>query len=111
MTPRQYVIAGQIALAVYAFLLIGGGVLGYVKAQSKPSLIAGGLSGIFALLCLALTTVGGLGFWPAALLAVIMVTVFGARLAKTRKLMPSGVLLVLSLGLLVLMIRVIGQME
>jgi uncharacterized membrane protein (UPF0136 family) len=85
-------------LWVYIILLLVGGLIGFLKAKSKVSLIA---SSIFAAL-LVLTTLPGL-FQPKAALGisnVIMVViflVFAMRLAKTKKFMPSGMLLILTI--------------
>jgi uncharacterized membrane protein (UPF0136 family) len=95
---------GQITLGVYALLLAVGGVIGYVKAQSKPSLIAGIGSGILALACEKLTTVNptaGLGL--GALLALLMLVMFSMRFAKSRKFMPSGMLGAVSLVVVVIL--------
>lgn len=92
-------LTGQITLAVYALLLAAGGLVGYLKAGSKPSLIAGSISALIALAALALSF--GQGDWGVYLglaLAVVMNLVFGYRYAiKTRKFMPSGLLAAVSL--------------
>jgi uncharacterized membrane protein (UPF0136 family) len=91
-------IAARIALGLYALLLAGGGVMGYVKAQSRPSLIAGLASGLAALACLILSTSRPtLAAILGIVLAALMFVVFGIRLARTRKFMPSGLLLAVSL--------------
>ena len=103
MTPRDVVIAGQVALAVYALLLAGGGYMGYAKAGSRPSLIAGTASAAVALLALALTFLGGFGFWIGLILSVALTIMFGVRLSKTGKFMPSGMLLILSVAMIGMM--------
>jgi uncharacterized membrane protein (UPF0136 family) len=91
--------AGQVVLGVYALLLAVGGVIGYARAGSRPSLIAGLLSAVGALAAMALVArdaAWGLGL--GALLAIVLALFFGYRFAvKTRKFMPSGMLAVLSL--------------
>ncbi len=92
-------VAGQIVLGVYAVLLAVGGVIGYTKAGSRPSLIAGLASAVAALIALVLSFLSsdwGLGL--GALLAILLAVFFGYRFAvKTRKFMPAGLLAVVSL--------------
>ena len=85
-------------LWIYIVLLLVGGLIGFFKAGSRVSLIS---SSVFALL-LVLTTLRGI-FQPAfaqdlanVILAVLLV-VFAMRLAKTKKFMPSGMMLVLTI--------------
>jgi uncharacterized membrane protein (UPF0136 family) len=96
-------LAAQVVLGIYAVLLAVGGIIGFMKAGSRPSLIAGLVSAAIAAVCLALSARGNLGFPLAAVLALIMSLVFGMRLAKTRKLMPSGMLLGISIVVLIMM--------
>ncbi len=107
MTPT----VGWIVLTVYALLLGGGGAMGYVKAGSKPSLIAGLASAAVALLALFLSFLTVFGFYLGALLAVAMLVVFAIRLSKTRKFMPSGLLLGVSLVVLILMVLTIQSVR
>ena len=86
-------------LWVYIVLLLVGGLIGFFKAKSKVSLIS---SSVFAAV-LVLTAVPGV-FEPAfarnlvnVILAVLLV-VFAVRLAKTKKFMPSGLMLVLTIA-------------
>ncbi|MGL4881242.1 MAG: TMEM14 family protein, partial [Waterburya sp.] len=39
-----------IAIILYGLLSLGGGIMGYVKSQSKVSLISGGVSGLLLLI-------------------------------------------------------------
>ena len=95
-------------LWAYIVLLLVGGLIGFLKAGSKVSLIT---SAIFAAL-LALTTVPHLfdaSFARnlATILMAVLLVVFAVRLAKTRKFMPSGLMLVIT-GL-ALALRSIGS--
>jgi uncharacterized membrane protein (UPF0136 family) len=90
-------------LWVYIVLLLIGGLIGFFKAKSKISLIS---SAVFAAL-LVLTTLGGI-FQPAFannlanILLALLLVVFAVRLAKTKKFIPSGLMLVLTLAALIL---------
>jgi len=83
-------------LYLYGVLLIIGGSMGYAKAKSVPSLVAGVVCGLIALL---------LGYeytWrfapPAALvLALALIFIMGRRYLNTRKPMPALPIVVLSL--------------
>ncbi len=85
-------------LYVYGVVLIIGGVMGYVKAGSVPSLIAGLVCGVIALL---------LGYYypwhfaphAALLLSLVLIAIMGRRYLRTRKAMPA--LLVVALSIIV----------
>jgi uncharacterized membrane protein (UPF0136 family) len=87
----------QYAIPVYAVLMLLGGIMGFVKAQSKASLISGvgsaaALGGCFALSYSNPTMALGVSFIVTLLLEVA----FAIRLSKTKKFMPSGMLLILT---------------
>lgn len=94
-------------LLVYALLLIVGGAIGYAKAKSKASLIAGSVSGGISFIAAGWTWSGGPGAYLGIALAVAMTIVFGIRLRKTGKFMPAGLLLVVSV--LTAVILVVGR--
>ena len=90
-------------LWIYIILLLLGGLMGFLKAGSKVSLIT---SAVAAAL-LVVTTIRGL-FQPNfrqgladAIMAALLI-VFAIRLAKTKKFMPSGLMLILTLAALAL---------
>jgi uncharacterized membrane protein (UPF0136 family) len=90
-----------ILIGVYAVVVFVGGVMGFLKAGSKPSLIAGTVSA--ALLAVAFWMGQGTGnavngLWMAAGIAVLLAVVFLIRFLKTRGFMPSGMMLILSLA-------------
>jgi uncharacterized membrane protein (UPF0136 family) len=86
-----------IILWVYIVLLLGGGLMGFLKANSKISLVT---SALFAVL-LALCAMGVIRpFYIADILVGLLLVVFGIRFAKGRKFMPSGLMLALSAAVL-----------
>jgi uncharacterized membrane protein (UPF0136 family) len=101
-------IVGQITLGVYALLLGIGGLMGYLKAGSRPSLIAGSISALAALVAVGLwSTNFRLGVALGLLLSIALFVLFGYRYAvKTRKFMPSGLLAIASLVVLAVMFLV-----
>ena len=97
---------GKISLLVLAVLVCGGGVMGFLKAQSKASLLAGIISGALLITCYSISNRNPeTGFLLGKIVCALLLVVFGIRLAKTKKFMPSGLMLALSaaeLGLLFL---------
>jgi uncharacterized membrane protein (UPF0136 family) len=91
----------SILLVIYAAMLILGGWMGFVKAKSKPSLIAGATSGLIILLSILLMSQKGpaarAGCLLATLTALALSLFFGKRFAKSRKVMPGGLMAVVSL--------------
>ena len=91
-------------LWVYIVLLLVGGLIGFFKAKSKVSLIT---SAVFAAI-LILTTLRNV-FKPAFSLTladvtlVVLLVVFAVRLAKTKKFMPSGLILIATVVVLALL--------
>jgi uncharacterized membrane protein (UPF0136 family) len=87
MPPHNltYFVAGAACL-LYALVAATGGVVGYVRKGSKPSLIAGSASGLLLFLCAV-----GVWFqlWYAAVAAMIisllLVGRFAGTLAKERR--------------------------
>jgi len=89
----------DIILWVYIVLLVVGGLIGFLKAGSKISLI---MSVVFAaLLSLCAARVVFQPYMADILLAALLV-VFGYRLTKTKKFMPSGLMLILTVAALAL---------
>jgi uncharacterized membrane protein (UPF0136 family) len=101
-------LAGHITLGIYALLLAAGGIMGFVKARSRPSLIAGVGSAIGALVALFLSTLGNrFGFPLGMALSLFLFVFFGYRYAlKNRLFMPNGMMAVVSLVVLGVMIFV-----
>jgi len=86
-------------LWIYIVLLVSGGLIGFFKGKSRVSLI---LSVSFAAaLSLCAAQIIFRAYVADILLAVLLV-VFGLRLAKTKKFMPSGLMLVVTLAALAL---------
>ena len=86
-------------LWIYIAFLLLGGVMGFVKGKSKVSLIMAVVFG-------ALLSLVAAGIIPkpivADILLGVLVAVFGMRLAKTKKFMPAGMMLIVTVIALVL---------
>lgn len=92
----------SLIVIVYAVLVIVGGVFGFVKATSRPSLI-GGLIGGLALLIAGWGISRGQvwGLQAALVLTFALLVFFAIRYFRTRAFMPGGLMAILSLLALV----------
>jgi len=83
------------ATIAYGLLAGFGGIWGYIKSQSKPSLISGCISGILLLITAVMQFQGSvLGLLLSRIIILLLVIVFAIRLTKTGKFMPSGIMLI-----------------
>ena len=81
--PTMHVVAAGVT-ALYGLIALVGGIIGYVKANSMASLIAGGVSGIVLLVCAFGIT--RMPFWSlilALVVALLLVGRFGMVAARS----------------------------
>jgi uncharacterized membrane protein (UPF0136 family) len=96
---------------IYAILVAVGGIMGYVKAQSSASLIAGVLSGLF-LAGSAIAMMKGsyqAGWWIALIVTIVLLGRFGLAAMNEFKMMPGGMVIILSLIVLVTLLTNRGR--
>ncbi len=86
---------GLIIALIYGILALVGGVVGYFKSGSKPSLISGVISGLLLIIG-ALRAAQGIvsGLWVVKIVTLALVIVFIIRLVKTKKFMPAGLMVI-----------------
>jgi len=82
-------------LYIYGILLIVGGLMGYAKAKSMPSLVAGVVCGLIALF-LGYRYAWHFAPHAALILSLVLIFMMGRRYLATRKPMPALVIVVLS---------------
>lgn len=93
-----------IVLIVYGVIVLGGGVMGFKMAKSKPSLIMGTITGLAVLVAGVMVLTGnshgaevGLGVNFALVLVFLM------RYLRTLKMMPAGIMLAVSVVVLAIL--------
>jgi uncharacterized membrane protein (UPF0136 family) len=85
----------QIYYLLFGLVAIAGGAIGYARAKSKASLIAGSASG--ALLIIAgLLSPSVPGFTLALIVSILLIAHFGRSYAAKKKPMPAIPMIVLS---------------
>lgn len=100
----------KILFSIYAALMLAGGVMGYVKAQSKMSLIMGIISGIVISLGVYLIKNSPrAGYAVIAGMSGLLAVSFLMRFLKTQAFMPSGMLLGLSVVMLIVAVVQMGK--
>lgn len=93
-------------LYIYGILLIVGGAMGYVKAKSVPSLVAGLVCGFIALL-LGYRYTWHFAPHAALILSLVLIFLMGRRYLRTRKPMPALLIVVLSVVVAVVQVYIL----
>jgi len=88
---------------IFGALTIIGGVIGYVKAGSVPSIIAGAITGVVLLIAgYILPEHRAAGLITALVVSLLLAAQFVPKLVRTGKMMPAGLMSILSvIGLVV----------
>lgn len=89
--------ATQLYFLIFGALTIIGGVIGYVKAQSVPSIVAGAITGVLLIIAgLVLPQFRTAGLATAFIVSLLLAAQFIPKLIRTGKIMPAGLMSVLS---------------
>ena len=89
--------AAKIYFIVFGALTILGGIVGYVKAGSVASIIAGSITGVLLLVAAFLLPehrTAGLAI--ALVISLLLAAQFMPKLLRTGRVMPAGIMSVLS---------------
>jgi uncharacterized membrane protein (UPF0136 family) len=93
LTQYYYIFFGIIAIV--------GGALGYARAKSIPSVIAGGIAGGLLILAGLIGPSSG-AHWLALVVSLLLLAYFGPSYLRKRKAMPAIPMILLSLICIVL---------
>jgi uncharacterized membrane protein (UPF0136 family) len=96
----------DLLLYVYGVILILGGFMGYLKARSVPSLVAGLVCGLIAIF-LGYDYVWHFAPHCAFILALVLIFIMARRYFRTRKPMPALLIVVLSVIVAVVQIYIL----
>jgi len=93
----------KIYFIIFGILTIAGGIIGYVKAGSTVSIIAGSISGVLLLLAAWLMPEHrAAGLVVALVVSLLLAAQFIPKFFRTFKVMPAGLMSVLSaIGIIV----------
>jgi uncharacterized membrane protein (UPF0136 family) len=84
---------GIIAAIAYGILAIVGGIIGYIQAQSKASLISGSISGFLLIFGGVMQLQGQYwGLILATVVTAVLLIVFAVRLIDTPRSKDTGIL-------------------
>ncbi|HEY3601300.1 MAG TPA: TMEM14 family protein [Chthoniobacterales bacterium] len=88
----------KIYFIIFGVLTIAGGIMGYVKAGSTASIIAGSISGVLLLVAAFLFPAKALaGILLGGIVSLLLIGYFLPAFFRTGKMMPAGMMSLLSL--------------
>ena len=106
MIDMAPLVPDTILLYVYGALLIFGGAMGYIKAGSLSSLIAGLVCGVISIF-LAFDYTWHYAPHAALVLSLVLIFIMGRRYYGTRKAMPALLIAVLSVVVAIVQVWVL----
>lgn len=95
-----------VIFGIYLALLVVGGLMGYLKAGSKVSLVTSLVSAAVIAVCVFALQRPGL--YAAMGVQALLIAVFAMRLAKTKKFMPAGLMLIVTAVALIAELALLG---
>jgi uncharacterized membrane protein (UPF0136 family) len=94
---RNQMEASKIYFIIFGILTIAGGVVGYVKAGSVASIIAGSIAGVLLLVAaFLLPEHRATGLATALIVSLLLAAQFIPRFLQTGRIMPAGMMSILS---------------
>jgi uncharacterized membrane protein (UPF0136 family) len=95
--------AAKIYFIVFGVLTVAGGVVGYVKAGSVASIVAGSITGVLLLVAaFLLPEHRAIGLATAFIISLLLAAQFAPKFIRTGKAMPAGMMSILSvIGIIV----------
>jgi uncharacterized membrane protein (UPF0136 family) len=89
--------AAKIYFILFGILTIAGGVIGYVKAGSVASIIAGSITGVLLLVAaFLLPEHRAIGLATAFIISLLLAAQFVPKFIRTGRVMPAGMMSILS---------------
>ena len=93
-------------ILIFGILMIVGGIMGFVKSRSKASILSGSIFGLLLMACGYFMMNGNLRASQFAFgLSVVLILIFVQRFKASKKFMPAGLMLILS----VLAVSILGK--
>ena len=98
--------AAKIYFIVFGALTIVGGIIGYVKAGSVASIIAGSITGVLVLVAAFLLPEHRMvGLATALIVSLLLAAQFIPKFLRTGRVMPAGLMSLLSaIGVIVVIV-------
>ena len=89
--------AAKIYFIVFGALTIVGGIVGYLKAGSVASIIAGSITGVLLLIAaFLLPEHRAIGLATALIMSILLAAQFVPKFLRTGRVMPAGMMSILS---------------
>src|SRR5207248_10284702 len=106
LSVRECMEAAKLYFIIFGVLTIVGGIVGYVKAGSAASIIAGSITGVLLLVAAFLLPEHRMvGLATALIISLLLAAQFIPKLLRTGRVMPAGIMSLLCvIGIIVVIV-------